>query len=50
MNRESLACEVVTLSTRPINTVLICERSLLLVFVGFENLPENLNLKINNSK
>ena len=49
MNRESLAYEVVTLPTRPINTVLICERSLLLVFVGFENLPENLNLKINNS-
>ena len=25
----------------PTETVLLCERSLLLVFVGFENLPEN---------
>ena len=44
MNCESLAYEVVTESTRPIDTVLLCERSLLLAFVGFEDLPENLKL------
>ena len=44
MNCESLAYEVVTESTRPTETLLLCERSLLLVFIGFENLPENLKL------
>ena len=44
MNCQSLAYEVVTWPTRPTETVLLCERSLLLVFVGFENLPENLKL------
>ena len=44
MNCESLAYKVVTQPTRPTENVSLCERSLLLVFVGFENPPENLKL------
>ena len=44
MNCKSLAYKVFTQPTRPTETVSLCERSLLIVFVGFENLPENLKL------